>query len=66
MDHYCPCRDSLTGSIAHMEQRVREVDNSQKLLMQMINNLPKDFRATFDIDRARITNVSVKVNFTME
>lgn len=35
-------RDSSTGFVTHMEQRVGELDNSQKLLMHMIIDLSKD------------------------
>ncbi|KAA0055407.1 uncharacterized protein E5676_scaffold1428G00300 [Cucumis melo var. makuwa] len=42
--------DSSTGSVAHIEERVQELDNSQKTLLEMINDMSEDFRATLDVE----------------
>ncbi|TYK27640.1 senescence-specific cysteine protease sag39 [Cucumis melo var. makuwa] len=57
--------DSSSGFIAHMEGRVNEVDNSQKTLLEMINGMSEDFRATFDVVRNEITDVNTRLSLTM-
>ena len=42
-----------------------ELDNSQKILLEMINDMSKDFQAAFDVVRNKITNVSTKVYLTL-
>ncbi|KAA0034901.1 uncharacterized protein E6C27_scaffold103G00290 [Cucumis melo var. makuwa] len=50
--------DSLSGFITHMEERVSELDSSQKTLLEMINDMSEDFRATLDV-RNEIADVKV-------
>ena len=57
--------DSSSGSVARMEERVMELDNSQKDIMEMINGMSEDFRATLDVVRNEIVEVNTKVNLTM-
>ncbi|KAA0067455.1 senescence-specific cysteine protease sag39 [Cucumis melo var. makuwa] len=57
--------DSLSGFVAYMEERVKELDSSQKELLEMINGMSEDFRATFDVVRKKITNVNTRLNLTM-
>ena len=58
-------RDSLLGSVAQMEERVMELDNSQKNMLKMINDMTGDFRATLDIVRNEIAEVNTRVNLTI-
>ena len=57
--------DSSSGSVARMEERVMELDNSQKDIIEMINGMSEDFRATLDVVRNEIVEVNTKVNLTM-
>ncbi|TYK16922.1 uncharacterized protein E5676_scaffold130G00580 [Cucumis melo var. makuwa] len=57
--------DSWTGSVAHIEERVQELDNSQKTLLEMINGMSEDFRATLDVVRNEIADVNARLNLTM-
>ncbi|XP_031745591.1 uncharacterized protein LOC116406038 isoform X1 [Cucumis sativus] len=57
--------NSSSGSVARMEERVIELDNSQKDIMEMINGMTEDFRATLDVVRNEIVEVNTKVNLTM-
>lgn len=42
-----------------------ELDNPQKLFMQMIDDLSKYFLVALNVVRAKITDVSAKLNLTM-
>ncbi|KAA0049646.1 reverse transcriptase [Cucumis melo var. makuwa] len=57
--------DSLSGFVAHMEERVNELDSSQKTLLEMINDMSEDFRATLDIIRNEIADVNSRLNLTV-
>ncbi|TYK08452.1 uncharacterized protein E5676_scaffold654G00680 [Cucumis melo var. makuwa] len=57
--------DSLSGFAAHMEERVNELDNSQKTLLEMINGMSEDFRVTLDVVRNEIADVNARLNLTM-
>ena len=57
--------DSSSGSTVHMEERVIEIDNSQKNMLEMINDMMKDFFVTLDVVRKKITEVNMKVNLMM-
>ncbi|KAA0049873.1 senescence-specific cysteine protease sag39 [Cucumis melo var. makuwa] len=57
--------NSLSGFAAHMKERVSEPDNSQKTLLEMINEISEDFRATLDVVRNEIADVNVRLNLTM-
>ena len=41
------------------------LDNSQKDIMEIINDMTEDFRATLDVVRNAIVEVNTKVNRTM-
>ncbi|KAA0045293.1 uncharacterized protein E6C27_scaffold316G00510 [Cucumis melo var. makuwa] len=57
--------DSSTGSVAHIEERVQELDSSQKTLLEMINVMSEDFRATLDVVRNEIADVNARLSLTM-
>ncbi|KAA0066690.1 senescence-specific cysteine protease sag39 [Cucumis melo var. makuwa] len=57
--------DSSSGFVAHMEGRVNEVDNAKKTLLEMINDMSEDFRATFDVIRNEIADVKTRMSLTM-
>jgi len=57
--------DSSSNSVAHMEERVEELDSSQKAIIQMVTDLSEDFRAALDVVRTEIADVSTRVNLTM-
>ncbi|KAA0046219.1 uncharacterized protein E6C27_scaffold284G00070 [Cucumis melo var. makuwa] len=57
--------DSSTGSVAHIEERVQELDSSQKTLLEMINGMLEDFRATLDVFRNEIANVNARLSLTI-
>ena len=57
--------DSSSGSIARLEERVIELDNSHKNMMEVINDMIEDFRATLDVARNEIVEMHMKVNLTM-
>ncbi|KAA0063458.1 uncharacterized protein E5676_scaffold110G00320 [Cucumis melo var. makuwa] len=57
--------DSSTGSVAHIEERVQELDSSQKALLEMINGMSEDFRATLDVVRNEIADVNARLSLTM-
>ncbi|KAA0041705.1 uncharacterized protein E5676_scaffold594G00420 [Cucumis melo var. makuwa] len=59
------CGDNSTGSVAHIEERVQELDSSQKTLLEMINGMLEDFQATLDVVRNDIVDVNARLNFTM-
>ena len=48
-----------------MEERVEELDSSQKAIIQMVTDLLEDFRATLDVIRTEIADVSTRMNLTM-
>ena len=54
------------GFVTHIEECVIELDRSQKTIMEMINDMSKDFQATLDIVRNEIIDVSMRVNLTMQ
>ncbi|TYK19243.1 uncharacterized protein E5676_scaffold1493G00440 [Cucumis melo var. makuwa] len=57
--------DSSSGFAAHMEERVSELDSSQKTLLKMINGMSEDFRVTPDVIRNEIADVNARLNLTM-
>ncbi|KAA0066437.1 uncharacterized protein E6C27_scaffold21G005300 [Cucumis melo var. makuwa] len=57
--------DSSSGFVAHMEERVNELDSSQKTLLEMINDMSEDFRATLNVVRNEIVDVNARLNLTM-
>ncbi|KAA0037958.1 hypothetical protein E6C27_scaffold36G001400 [Cucumis melo var. makuwa] len=57
--------DSLSGSVTHIEECVNELDSFQKTLLDMINDMSEDFRATLDVVRNEITDVNMRLNLTM-
>ncbi|TYK10089.1 uncharacterized protein E5676_scaffold16G002290 [Cucumis melo var. makuwa] len=57
--------NSSTGSVAHIEERVQELDSSQKTLLVMINGMFEDFRATLDVVRNEIADVNARLSLTM-
>ncbi|TYK19785.1 senescence-specific cysteine protease sag39 [Cucumis melo var. makuwa] len=57
--------DSSSGFTAHMEERVNELDSSQKTLLEMINGMSEDFRATLDVVRNEIADVNTRLSLTM-
>ena len=59
------CGDSSTGSVAHIEERVQELDSSQKTLLEMINGMSEDYRATLDVVRNEIADVNARLSLTM-
>ena len=54
--------NSLTCSVTHTEERVIELDSSQKTMLEMIHGMSEDFRATLDVVRNEIAEVNTKVN----
>ncbi|KAA0050187.1 uncharacterized protein E5676_scaffold180G001240 [Cucumis melo var. makuwa] len=54
-----------SGFVAHMEERVNELDNSQKTLLEMINDMSKDFLATLDVVKNEVADVNTRLNLTM-
>ncbi|KAA0060490.1 uncharacterized protein E6C27_scaffold22G003260 [Cucumis melo var. makuwa] len=54
-----------SGFAAHMEERVGELDNAQKTLLEMINDMSEDFRVTLDVVRNEIADVNARLSLTM-
>ncbi|TYK11798.1 uncharacterized protein E5676_scaffold152G00080 [Cucumis melo var. makuwa] len=48
-----------------MEEHVNELDSSQKKILEMINVMSEDFRATLDVVRNEIADVNARLNLTM-
>lgn len=59
------CRDSSSGLVAHVEERVEELDSSQKAIIQMVIDLSEDFRAALDVVGIEIVDISARLNLTM-
>ncbi|TYK22097.1 reverse transcriptase [Cucumis melo var. makuwa] len=57
--------DSSTSSVAHIEERVQELDSSQKTLLEMINSMSEDFRATLNVVRNEIADVNARLSLTI-
>ncbi|KAA0065910.1 senescence-specific cysteine protease sag39 [Cucumis melo var. makuwa] len=57
--------ESSSGFTAHMEERVSELDSSQKALLEMINGMSEDFRVTLDVVRNKIADVNARLNLMM-
>ncbi|KAA0050163.1 uncharacterized protein E6C27_scaffold675G001960 [Cucumis melo var. makuwa] len=57
--------DSSSGFVTHMEERVSELDSSQKTLLEMINGMSEDFKVTLDVVRNEIADVNARLNLTM-
>ena len=57
--------ESSSGFAAHMEERVGELDNAQKTLLEMINGMSEDFRVTLDVVRNEIADVNARLSLTM-
>ncbi|KAA0042041.1 uncharacterized protein E5676_scaffold306G002830 [Cucumis melo var. makuwa] len=57
--------DSSLGFVAHIEECVNELDSSQKTLLEMLNGMSGDFRATLDVVRNEVVDVNTRLNFTM-
>ena len=55
--------DSSPSSVAHVEERVNELDSSQKMLLKMINGMLEE--ATLDVVRNEIIDVNMKLNLIM-
>ena len=53
--------DSSTGFVFHTEERFVELDSCQKTILEMINDISKDFLAILDV----IKNEFAEVNLTM-
>ncbi|KAA0064190.1 uncharacterized protein E6C27_scaffold548G001290 [Cucumis melo var. makuwa] len=58
--------ESSSGFAAHMEERVGELDNAQKTLLEMINGMSEDFRVTLDVVRNEIADVNARLSLTMQ
>ncbi|KAA0062476.1 uncharacterized protein E5676_scaffold325G00940 [Cucumis melo var. makuwa] len=58
--------DSSTSYVSHIEERVVELDSSQKSIMEMINSMSKDFRATLDVVRNEIADALENFIFDLE
>ncbi|KAA0046198.1 uncharacterized protein E5676_scaffold688G00220 [Cucumis melo var. makuwa] len=61
----CRVEDSSTGSAAHIKERVEELDSSQKTLLEMINGMLEDYRATLDVVRNEIVYVNARLSLIM-
>ncbi|KAA0049578.1 senescence-specific cysteine protease sag39 [Cucumis melo var. makuwa] len=59
------CGDSSLVFAAHMEERVSELDSSQKTLLKVINGMSEDFLVTLDVVRNEIVDVNARLNLTM-
>ncbi|KAA0051479.1 uncharacterized protein E6C27_scaffold55G002480 [Cucumis melo var. makuwa] len=57
--------ESSSGFAAHIEERVVELDNAQKTLLEMINGMSEDFRVTLDVVRNEIADVNARLSLTM-
>ncbi|KAA0057277.1 polyprotein [Cucumis melo var. makuwa] len=57
--------DSSSGFVAHMEEHVNVLNSSQKTLLELINGMSEDFRATLDVVRNEIVDVNARLNLTM-
>ncbi|KAA0054245.1 uncharacterized protein E5676_scaffold45G00610 [Cucumis melo var. makuwa] len=58
--------DSSSGFAIHMEECVSELDSSQKTLLEMINGMSMDFRATLDVVRNEIADVNTRLSLTID
>ena len=52
-------------NVEHLEEHVNELHSSQKTLLEMINDMSEDFRATLDVIRNEIIDVNTRLNLTM-
>ncbi|TYJ98752.1 senescence-specific cysteine protease sag39 [Cucumis melo var. makuwa] len=59
-----PIQDS-SGCVAQMEGRVNELDSYQKTLLEMINDMSEDFRATLNVVRNEIPDVNTRLDLIM-
>jgi len=57
--------DSSTSSVAHMEERVEELDSSHKVMLKLFNDLTDDFRTTVEAIRAEMAEMKTQGNLTM-
>ncbi|TYK11972.1 uncharacterized protein E5676_scaffold177G001560 [Cucumis melo var. makuwa] len=57
--------ESSSGFAAHMEERVDELDNAHKTLLEMINGMSEDFRVTLYVVRNEIADVNARLSLTM-
>ncbi|TYK30023.1 uncharacterized protein E5676_scaffold587G00330 [Cucumis melo var. makuwa] len=48
--------------LLHIEECVNELDSSQKTLLETINGMLEDFRATLDVVRNEIADVNTRLN----
>lgn len=55
--------NSLTGSMAPIEEHVTTLDNSQKT--KMVNEFSKDIKVIVDVVKTKIADVNTRVNLTM-
>ena len=58
-------RNSSTGSVARMEERIEGLDDAQQAIVKMVSNLSEDLRATLVVVRAEVADLSAKLNLTM-
>ncbi|KAA0032721.1 uncharacterized protein E6C27_scaffold853G00610 [Cucumis melo var. makuwa] len=54
-----------SGCVAQMEGRVNELDSYQKTLLEMINDMSEDFRATLNVVRNEIPDVNTRLDLIM-
>ncbi|KAA0043298.1 uncharacterized protein E5676_scaffold129G00780 [Cucumis melo var. makuwa] len=54
------------GFVTHLKERVNELYSSQKIILEMINGMLEDFRATLDVVRNEIRDVNTRLNLTMD
>ncbi|KAA0038932.1 uncharacterized protein E5676_scaffold227G00730 [Cucumis melo var. makuwa] len=57
--------DSSSGPVVYIEERVNELDNSQKTLLEMINSMLEDFLVTLDVVRNEKADVNTRLSLTM-
>ncbi|TYK02288.1 uncharacterized protein E5676_scaffold18G00960 [Cucumis melo var. makuwa] len=56
---------SSLSSVAHMEERIEELDYSQKTMLKLFSDLSNDFIAMIETIKTKMADMKMQVNLTM-
>lgn len=51
------CGDNFTSFVPHMEERVKELNSSHKIMLKLFNGLIDDFRVTIQAIKAEMAKM---------
>lgn len=57
--------DSSTSFVPRIKEHVGGLNNSQKVISQMISEISKDVKAALNVVKAKVADLSVRLNLTM-